>query len=60
MASKHLSEETAFTRNRMTFGLTCDRCKASFIYEKEPGGDLREEPKFCPECGRRNTGDASA
>jgi hypothetical protein len=56
MPSKHLSAETAFACDA-TGTMSCEQCGAEFVYEKEPGGDIFEEPKFCPECGRRNAGD---
>lgn len=51
--SKHLSQETTF-EGSPTGALCCAQCRATFVYEKDPGGDIWKEPRFCPECGRRN------
>lgn len=54
MASKHLTQETTFQRVE-AIAFICAQCKEEFCYENDPAGEaVPVEPKFCPECGRRN------
>lgn len=57
MASNRLTEETRIgfmeKRELETLQLNCPACKAIFYYVNDTDDSL--PPKYCPECGRRNS-----